>query len=411
MGQYWEIINIDRRHVLLNHQGLKLPEILHNRIPEMLVDLMKVPPLEKLRFASAAVGGARSRAIARNEGCKLFALPQEILDGIAWYAQEGLDVICLALSHSYFFRLLADRVREAVIADEAPWAGDRILVVGDYATSVPSSVTAAEVQHSISIPGNMEYEDELNEAQRSFRARNPLYSMEKREVSDAVVPVDLAREWERIEALKGSRGWKRMRSEEVGVAVKRARVRRLNEGEMGLLDRLLLATPSPSSSSASASSNTISNNENVGGEGESTPSSYILRNLTKRLFVRDSVLARSSQYRYSLGEALCTRVLWTQDPSGTMGLGCRGKWAGDRFDIVRGEECGVEDEEMVEKGGEGEGEDEEQEFYDLSFSSYRRDEEEQDGRDETMSWKDVSAAAVRRLKRAEMHPRMDGKRC
>lgn len=28
------------------------------------------------------------------------------------------------LAHSYFFRLRAERVREAVIADEAPWAGE-----------------------------------------------------------------------------------------------------------------------------------------------------------------------------------------------------------------------------------------------------------------------------------------------
>ncbi|KAI7184981.1 hypothetical protein KC316_g10922 [Hortaea werneckii] len=226
MGQYWEIINIDHRHVLLNHQGLKLPEILHNRIPEMLVDLMKVPPLKNLRFASAAVGGARSRAIARNEGCRLLALPQEILDGITPYIQEALDVLCLALSHSYFFRILADRVRAAVIADEAPWAGD-------YATSVPSSVTASDVQqHFITIPG-MEYEDDdPSEAQRSFRARNPLYSMEEMTVSDAVVPVDWAKALERIEALKAPRGWERMRSEEVGSGVRRARATRLTrEGD------------------------------------------------------------------------------------------------------------------------------------------------------------------------------------
>lgn len=252
--------------------------------------------------------------------------------------------------------------------------------------------------------------------------------MDKRTVSGAAVPVDLAKEWERIEALQAPRGWKRMRSEEVGVGVRRARVRRLNGGEMDLLDRLLLllapfpSPASPSSASASASASAASpcvssmafpDKKKISGEGESSPSfssSYILRNLTKRLFVRDSVLARSPRYRYSLGEVLCTRVLWTQDPSGTMGLGCRGKWAGDRFDIVRGEECGVADEEMVEKG-EGEGEDEEQEFYEFFSSIYRRDEEEEDGRDETMPWKDVSAAAVRRLRRAEMRPRMDEKRC
>ncbi|KAI7334675.1 hypothetical protein KC354_g17948, partial [Hortaea werneckii] len=383
----------------LNHQGLKLPEILHNRIPEMLVDLLKVPPLKQLRFASAAVVGAKIKAMTRNEDCQLLALPQEILDGITSYIQEGLDVICLALSHPYFFRLLADRVRGAVTADEAPWAGDRVIVVGDYATSVPSSVTAAETHHFVSTHEDDDPDFPPSADQRAFRARNPLYSMDKRTVSGAAVPVDLAKEWERIEALQAPRGWKRMRSEEVGVGVRRARVRRLNGGEMDLLDRLLLllapfpspASPSSASASASAasppaSSSIIPNSKNIGGKGEGPPSSssYILRNLTKRLFVRDSVLARSPRYRYSLGEVLCTRVLWTQDPSGTMGLGCRGKWAGDRFDIVKGEECGVVEDEEVED----EGRDEDEEFYDLSSSIYRRDEEEEDGRDETMPWKD-----------------------
>ncbi|GAB1734866.1 hypothetical protein NU195Hw_g7516t1, partial [Hortaea werneckii] len=346
MGQYWELINIDARQQLLNHGGgRKLWEILHNRLPEMLVDLLKVPDLKRMRFAEGVVGEVKIRAMARNKACKLLALPQEILDRVTSHVQEGLDVICLALSHSYFFRLLAERVREAVIADEAPWAGARIVLVGDYATSVPSSVTEVETHDFVTVHDHEDDPDIPPSAdERAFRARNPLYSMQKGSVSDAVVPVDWpvdwAEEWARIAAMDKPRGWKNMRT-----------------------------TMPPN------------NNKNVGGRGGNPlSSSYVLRNLTKRLFVRDSVLGRrSSRYRYSLGEALCTRVLWTADPSGTMGLGCRGKWAGDRFDIVRGEEIGVlrGDDEGIEE-----------EHYSYNLFAYTQDEEEEEWRDETMAWKD-----------------------
>lgn len=62
MGQYWELINIDARQQLLNHGGgRKLWEILHNRLPEMLVDLLKVPDLKRMRFAEGVVGEVKIR--------------------------------------------------------------------------------------------------------------------------------------------------------------------------------------------------------------------------------------------------------------------------------------------------------------------------------------------------------------
>ncbi|KAI7551419.1 hypothetical protein KC317_g14008, partial [Hortaea werneckii] len=321
MGQYWELINIDARQHLLNHGGgRKLGEVLHNRLPEMLVDLLKVPDLKRMGFAEGVVGEVKGRAMTRNKACRLLALPQEILDGITAYVQEGgLDVICLALSHSYFFRLLAERVREAVIADEAPWAGARIVLVGDYATSVPSSVTSVETHDFVSVHDDEDDPDFPPSAdQRAFRARNPLYSMQKGRVSDAVVPVDWAQERARIGAMDKSRGWKNMRYEQVASGVRRARGRRLTGEEMERLDRLFTtsASLSPSSSSVSApvsspsaaSSPTIPQNKDIATKAETpppSPSPYVLRNLTKRLFVRDSVLAHaSSRYRYSLGEAL-----------------------------------------------------------------------------------------------------------
>ncbi|KAI7457374.1 hypothetical protein KC357_g9325, partial [Hortaea werneckii] len=72
-----------------------------------------------------------------------------------------------------------------------------------------------------------------------------------------------------------------------------------------------------------------------------------------------------------------------------MGLGCRGTWAGNLFDIVRGEEIGVL--QGSDGGNEKDNEEEEEEEVEYSYNlfSYTRDEEEEgEWRDETMSWKD-----------------------
>lgn len=43
MGQYWKLVNIDRREKLLNNDGLKLVEILGGRSLEQLVELIRSP--------------------------------------------------------------------------------------------------------------------------------------------------------------------------------------------------------------------------------------------------------------------------------------------------------------------------------------------------------------------------------
>ena len=60
-GQYFKIVNIDKRQCLQNDAGVKLYSILLNRVAEQLVDLLKVTQLQRFAFPEAALSAAKER--------------------------------------------------------------------------------------------------------------------------------------------------------------------------------------------------------------------------------------------------------------------------------------------------------------------------------------------------------------
>ncbi|KAK5731653.1 hypothetical protein LTR17_011246 [Elasticomyces elasticus] len=178
MGQYWKVLCLEKAQVLENHSGLKLWELLMNGVPEQLVDLLKVPKLRVYNFSNAAVAYAKARSIDN----KLIAIPQELVDEILTYITSGVDLINLGLTCSYFFRLLARVLTQAVVECEAPWAGRRLVTVGDYAEGIPSCVEPETIRCIVSRDIGDEYWDEGEAAEAM--ARNPLYHMTAEEVSD-----------------------------------------------------------------------------------------------------------------------------------------------------------------------------------------------------------------------------------
>ncbi|KAI1267366.1 hypothetical protein F5Y18DRAFT_336206 [Xylariaceae sp. FL1019] len=135
MGQYWEITNVDQKQVLSNRGGLKLGEILLNGTAEQLLELLTVPNLSEVKVNHAAVDLARTI----NAASRLVTLPQEVVDSIMANLHGRCQLIPLALTCSYFWRVLLPRLRECIIASASSWAGDRLVFVGDYAHGVPSS--------------------------------------------------------------------------------------------------------------------------------------------------------------------------------------------------------------------------------------------------------------------------------
>ncbi|TKA83103.1 hypothetical protein B0A55_00872 [Friedmanniomyces simplex] len=264
MGQYWRIVNIDKAQALRNREGLKLWELLSNCEAEQLVDLLKVPKLRLYHFGPATVANARAKS--------------------------------LALTCSYFFRLLAPAVAQSVVECEAPWAGNRLITVGDYANGVPCFLSPEDVR-AIAARGADESEWDLEEDAETIE-RNPLYAMKTEEVSDRLdtdeISVEYRGPWCEFAAYR--RRWG------IPLRIRRLVHLRLSAAEVGLLDRLSLPPDF------------------------GTHHGAVLRCLELKEYVRDDFIA-CSEYAYSLGEVLSCFTRWTDD-------GESGRWAGRRFDIT-----------------------------------------------------------------------------
>ena len=60
--QYWKVVNVDKREQVRNRRrGLKLQEMLNNRIGEELLDLLKVPSLLRPCVNENSLGASKSR--------------------------------------------------------------------------------------------------------------------------------------------------------------------------------------------------------------------------------------------------------------------------------------------------------------------------------------------------------------
>ena len=86
----------------------------------------------------------------------------------------------------------------------------------------------------------------------------------------------------------------------------------------------------------------VSKNENdAAGMPDLPDETIILRNLSKRVYVRSDTLSVTGKDHYcGLGRALLSRICWSTDNSAAMseeykGEIHRGVWAGDCFDIIK----------------------------------------------------------------------------
>jgi hypothetical protein len=118
----------------------------------------------------------------------LVSLPQELIDAIIDLITDPVDILNLGLTCSFLFRLLAPRLRDIIVADEAPWAGDRIILIGQSAIGVPptldadleeltSRAMAVTEQYANSTPHN-------NSVKFEYARRNPLFTVKAMRVTD-----------------------------------------------------------------------------------------------------------------------------------------------------------------------------------------------------------------------------------
>ncbi|CAH0020592.1 unnamed protein product [Clonostachys rhizophaga] len=288
MGQYWKLVNIDKRKALAHDSGLKLLEMLGDRALEPLVGLLRRPQWVPYLAPSYAIQSCKLQSVES----PLITLPQELIEQIVSFLVENEgdgsgDLICLSLSCSYFFRLLGSRVQTLLAEDEAPWAGDRLIFVGDYANGIPEGIVT-----------------ETERTQLLADGRNPLYYSIEQEFAekDAIF----------------EQSW--YDSDEI-------------EYSGSLFSRLQKRIGStPECKKAIKLINDVLQHIPTDANGHPPKKAVLLRNLTAKEFVLDDSIASSSM-KYSLGEVLGTFTVWTEDGSGTQSLETPGRWAGHRFDI------------------------------------------------------------------------------
>ncbi|KAK7709358.1 hypothetical protein SLS64_006271 [Diaporthe eres] len=294
MGQYWKLVNIDRREKLLNNDGLKLVEILSGGSLEQLVELIRSP---KWVPFSRSTNNIQVSKLNSNKS-SLLKLPQEVIDMVVCNlsGDSSENIIYLSLTCVYFFRLLGPLVQSILAEDTAPWAGDRLVLVGDYADGLDV--------------GDICTSDELREFKETEEEHggNPPYHISDGISDDRV----MCTESERARAEPGDLSGNDIR--QAGALEQQIRDKLTSE-DSKLFDRL----------TAIAKSTQL--------DADSSKHAPVLRNLTAKKYVQNDVIAKSD-YAYSLGEVVGVFTQWTGDPSGTRDLDCVGGWAGNRFDIA-----------------------------------------------------------------------------
>ena len=208
---------------------------------------------------------------------------------------QGEDLLCFGLTCQYSWALLRDRIKGILAEDMAPWAGSRLIFLGDYADDLPSSILTPALQQ------------ELDEVTHEKLQRHGLEGSNSDPDDYQVNLYQIASEWE-------DAAYRQLFHSASNT---------LQASEKELLSDLL-PNPYPEDQA------------------------WVLRNLSKREYVTAQSINELSgltstglvENAIGLGEVIVPRIQWTSDPSGTVN-GCKGEWAGDRFDITTLDRIGL----------------------------------------------------------------------
>ncbi|KAM0424840.1 hypothetical protein ACHAPT_009896 [Fusarium lateritium] len=286
MAQDWKLINIDKKRELRHIGQAKLMEMIKSSSGEQLIGLLANPSWLKFEIPAEKALPAKNR----NLESPLVNLPQNVVDSIVALLYEcrlDADLVCLSVTCSYFFRLVAHMIQAAISEDIGVWAGDRLILVGEKAVGYPPEIATV-----------------LERFQWDSEGTNPLYAMGERVVaegqhSNLASPV----KEQPFEV------WGRL------LDLVRERLDRKQETSF-IFERLMgLLMHNP----------TFPNVHRPA----------VLRNLTTQQFISDDALARSN-FSYSLGEVMLCYITWSDDtvPDDRARLPMKGEWAGHRFDIT-----------------------------------------------------------------------------
>ncbi|GBE85499.1 hypothetical protein SCP_0800160 [Sparassis crispa] len=138
MGQCWRILNLDTWQVICD--GGKLGEwLFYDSLPSDLVELLAIPfsgtPTRTLFTPTNALGRLE--------------LPGEILLCIFDEVDDLHDAICLGLTNTALRSVGHKRIQRLIVETTAPWAGYRIVCLGEYMHNddLPVDMLTEEEEH------------------------------------------------------------------------------------------------------------------------------------------------------------------------------------------------------------------------------------------------------------------------
>ncbi|KAJ7505853.1 hypothetical protein B0H11DRAFT_2186522 [Mycena galericulata] len=318
MGQYWKLLNLDRRQT---YGGWgKLGECFFSGAPNCLNDSLrtptKLPDCDSLIFPFKPgasfldhAGPRESRktlyfpqpALHIPDVIALVNLPVETIEEIYSNIDDLPDVFCLSMTCQFLWDIGRRDIyrRVAIMAASYSWAGDRIICVGDYLRTedLPANLLTPEEEEEFltTMPEDEEYPEE-DEDHRLYSY--PFDVIDRRRGRFTMYDV-----WIYHGIFKRfSRNWR----------------------SLGLLQSLCdfeYETPAPTELA-------------------------VLRNLSRYQYVTESALTAwregvqakiKAVKGVGFGDIVFSRICFSTDPSVAMGYDGdihSGVWAGDRFDLV-----------------------------------------------------------------------------
>ncbi|KZO92443.1 hypothetical protein CALVIDRAFT_487445 [Calocera viscosa TUFC12733] len=314
MGQYWNIINIDKKKGTgdLGKLGVFFnDEETNHWVGSLLRPLRALPPMPWL---SPDNGGYCASPPANC--APLLRLPPELLYIIGKHLECVEDRISFAATCHVLWAALAPIL--APWFEHATWAGCRIMCLGDYMRDLPSDTLLSHIEHAELVQCGTQHDHSTEHGHSPEGEPQPA-----RLFDYAYQHYGRARDNRKELGYTGT--WRLD----------------LQGAPHAALRQVLLVYPLRSGKP------------------------LVLRNLSKKVYVRSGAvdvlnkqlfaqdaeagIANKEQgVGYCLGDALVCRICWSSDPSCAMWEPpedlTRGPWAGDRFDVITQDEFGEKED-------------------------------------------------------------------
>ncbi|KAI0047389.1 hypothetical protein FA95DRAFT_1679079 [Auriscalpium vulgare] len=196
MGQYWQLINFDRKETS-EHLG-KMGEF----FPQSQEGLASV--VRRL-YIPASLRDASPSKLTTSTGELVLGLlatiPPEMIGLIFEQVDNFADAICLGLAHQHLLSIGMKRVETLHAQEVAPWIGSRIICAGDYANDTPKGMLTPSEEKELKLKRHNIYHWASNAFKETrlstyLKRRAALFGrLDKKAVNEMLGKVPLAKPW------------------------------------------------------------------------------------------------------------------------------------------------------------------------------------------------------------------------